>query len=174
MFKYIYLCVNNIKDYFYGGKHETDNFYDGYTGSSNSAEFKDDYNRGQIKPPQILFFHGDSNVILACEHFMLLSLKNAGFNTILAMSGDEARTKISQQKPSAIVLDVVLPNESGFELCRDLKDKPETKDIPIILCSTKSGEMDKFWGMKQGASAYLTKPVDVTELIRTIKLLVKD
>jgi chemotaxis family two-component system response regulator PixH len=59
-------------------------------------------------------------------------------------------------------------------LCRDLKDKPETKDIPIILCSTKSGEMDKFWGMKQGASAYLTKPVDVTELIRTIKLLVKD
>lgn len=102
------------------------------------------------------------------------SLKNAGFTTILAMSGDEARAKISQQKPSAIVLDVVLPNESGFELCRDLKDKPETKDIPIILCSTKSGEMDKFWGMKQGASAYLTKPVDVAELIRTIKLLVKD
>jgi len=102
------------------------------------------------------------------------SLRNAGFNTILAMSGAEARTKISQQKPSAIVLDVVLPNESGFELCRDLKDKPETKDIPIILCSTKSGEMDKFWGMKQGASAYLTKPVDVAELIRTIKLLVKD
>ena len=58
--------------------------------------------------------------------------------------------------------------------CVDLKDKPETKDIPIILCSTKSGEMDKFWGMKQGASAYLTKPVDVAELIRTIKLLVKD
>jgi two-component system, chemotaxis family, response regulator PixH len=102
------------------------------------------------------------------------SLRNAGFNTLLAMSGAEARSKISQQKPSAIVLDVVLPNESGFELCRDLKDKPETKDIPIVLCSTKSGEMDKFWGMKQGASAYLTKPVDVAELIRTIKLLVKD
>jgi len=101
-------------------------------------------------------------------------LKNAGFITVLAMSGDEARAKISQQKPSAIILDVVLPNESGFELCRDLKDKPETKDIPVILCSTKSGEMDKFWGMKQGASAYLTKPVDVAELIRTIKLLVKD
>ncbi|ELS32575.1 MULTISPECIES: response regulator transcription factor [Pseudanabaena] len=102
------------------------------------------------------------------------SLRNAGFNTILAMSGDEARTKIGQQKPSAIVLDVVLPNESGFELCRDLKDKPTTKDIPIILCSTKSGEMDKFWGMKQGASAYLTKPVDIDELVRTIRLLVKD
>ncbi|PZU94055.1 MAG: two-component system response regulator [Pseudanabaena sp.] len=101
-------------------------------------------------------------------------LRNAGFNTILATNGDDARVKISQQKPSAIVLDVVLPNESGFELCRDLKDKVETKDIPIVLCSTKSGEMDKFWGMKQGASAYLTKPVDVAELVRTIKLLVKD
>jgi DNA-binding response OmpR family regulator len=102
------------------------------------------------------------------------SLRNAGFTTILATNAEEARSKITQQKPSAIVLDVVLPNESGFELCRDLKDKAETKDIPIVLCSTKSGEMDKFWGMKQGASAYLTKPIDTSELVRTIKLLVKD
>lgn len=124
--------------------------------------------------------HLDMSIILVVEDTLTQaeiitgSLKNAGFTTVLAMNGDEARTKISQQKPSAIVLDVVLPNESGFELCRDLKDKPETKDIPIVLCSTKSGEMDKFWGMKQGASAYLTKPVDAAELVRTIKLLVKD
>lgn len=102
------------------------------------------------------------------------SLRNAGFMTILATNGVEARSYLSQQKPSAIVLDVVLPNESGFELCRELKDKPDTKDIPIVMCSTKSGEMDKFWGMKQGASAYLTKPIDIAELVRTIKLLVKD
>jgi chemotaxis family two-component system response regulator PixH len=102
------------------------------------------------------------------------SLRNAGFTTVLATNGEEARVKISQQKPSAIVLDVVLPNESGFELCRALKDNAETKDIPIVLCSTKAGEMDKFWGMKQGASAYLTKPLDPSELIRTVKLLVKD
>jgi len=102
------------------------------------------------------------------------SLRNAGFMTILATNGVEARSHISQQKPSAIILDVVLPNESGFELCRELKDKPDTKDIPIVMCSTKSGEMDKFWGMKQGASAYLTKPINIAELVRTIKLLVKD
>ena len=108
-----------------------------------------------------------AEIIIAC-------LRNAGFTTVLAMSSDEARSKINQQKPSAIVLDVIMPKESGFELCRDLKDKPETKDIPIVLCSTKSSEMDKFWGMKQGASAYLTQPVDTAELVRTIKLLVKD
>ncbi|MFM7887728.1 MAG: response regulator transcription factor [Pseudanabaena sp.] len=111
---------------------------------------------------------------LTQAEIITVNLRNAGFKTILATNGYEARTKINQQKPSAIVLDVVLPNESGFELCRDLKEKPETKDIPIIMCSTKSGEMDKFWGMKQGASAYLTKPIDAAELVRTIKLLVKD
>lgn len=101
------------------------------------------------------------------------TLQSAGFTTSVANSSEDAKIKISQQKPDLIVLDVVLPGESGFELCRELKEKSETKDIPIVLCSTKNGEMDKFWGMKQGASAYLTKPVDREELIRTAKLLVK-
>lgn len=101
------------------------------------------------------------------------TLHGAGFTTSVATSSEDAKIKLSQQKPDLIVLDVVLPGESGFELCRELKEKPETKDIPIVLCSTKNGEMDKFWGMKQGASAYLTKPIDPEELIRTAKLLIK-
>jgi DNA-binding response OmpR family regulator len=101
------------------------------------------------------------------------TLKGAGFTTIVATSSEDAKVKLSQQKPDLIVMDVVLPGESGFELCREVKEKPETKDIPIVMCSTKSGEMDKFWGMKQGASSYITKPIDPEELIRTIKLLAK-
>ncbi|MDX1977174.1 MAG: response regulator [Pseudanabaenaceae cyanobacterium bins.68] len=101
------------------------------------------------------------------------TLRNAGIATLLANSSDDARVKLSQQKADLIVLDVVLPGESGFEFCRELKDNPSTKDIPVVMCSTKSGEMDKFWGMKQGASAYLTKPVDPEELVRTVKLLIK-
>lgn len=99
------------------------------------------------------------------------TLQKAGFTTIAVTSSEDARVKISQQKPDAIVLDVVLPKESGFELCRELKEDKDTKSIPIVLCSTKSGEMDKFWGMKQGASSYLTKPIDTEELVRTIKML---
>jgi two-component system, chemotaxis family, response regulator PixH len=101
------------------------------------------------------------------------TLKGAGFTTVLAKSSEDAKAILNQQKPDLIVMDVVLPGESGFELCRELKEKPETKDIPIVMCSTKSGEMDKFWGMKQGASSYLTKPIDPAELVRTVKLLAK-
>ncbi|MFN3926986.1 MAG: response regulator transcription factor [Pseudanabaenaceae cyanobacterium] len=100
-------------------------------------------------------------------------LRQAGYTVQVAGSSEEAKQKISQQKPNLIVLDVVLPGESGFGLCRELKEHPETKDIPIVMCSTKTGEMDRFWGMKQGAAAYLTKPINPEELVRTVGLLVK-
>jgi two-component system, chemotaxis family, response regulator PixH len=100
------------------------------------------------------------------------TLKLAGFVTIWAGSSEEARATIDRQKPDAIVMDVVLPGASGFELCRELKDNPSTKDIPVVLCSTKDSEMDKFWGMKQGASSYITKPIDADELLRAVQKLV--
>ncbi|MCP2728096.1 response regulator transcription factor [Limnofasciculus baicalensis] len=99
-------------------------------------------------------------------------LQQGGINVLIAQSGEEALAKISTQKPDVIVLDVVLPGRSGFEVCRDLKAAAETSDIPIIICSTKGGEMDKFWGMKQGANAYITKPIDQEEFVRTVKQLI--
>lgn len=101
------------------------------------------------------------------------TLRNAGFEIIQAVSSEDAKVKLSQRKPDLIVLDVVLPGESGFEFCRELKEKPETAGIPVVMCSTKNSEMDKFWGMKQGAAAYLTKPITPDELVRTVKLLVQ-
>lgn len=101
------------------------------------------------------------------------ALRQAGYTVQVATSSEEAKQKISQHKPNLIVLDVVLPGESGFGFCREIKDNADTKDIPVVMCSTKSGEMDKFWGMKQGASAYLTKPINTEELVRTVGLLIK-
>ncbi len=98
-------------------------------------------------------------------------LRRGGINVETAGSADEALAKIISQKPDVIILDIVLPGRSGFELCRDLKAEAETKKIPIVLCSTKDSEMDKFWGMKQGADAYLAKPVDQEQLLRTVKQL---
>jgi two-component system, chemotaxis family, response regulator PixH len=100
------------------------------------------------------------------------TLRKAGYITVLAGSSEDAKVKIIEQRPDAIVLDVVLPGESGFELCRELKENPETRGIPVVMCSTKSGEMDKFWGLKQGASSYITKPIDTEELVRALKLVV--
>jgi two-component system, chemotaxis family, response regulator PixH len=71
-----------------------------------------------------------------------------------------------------IVLDVVLPDRSGFEFCRDLKDDEQTKQIPVVMCSSKNSKADIFWGKHQGADAYLTKPVNPEELVSIVKGLV--
>ncbi|HEY9768368.1 MAG TPA: response regulator [Coleofasciculaceae cyanobacterium] len=99
-------------------------------------------------------------------------LQEVGINVSVALSGEEALEKIQQNSPDLIVLDVVLPGRSGFEICRQLKGSEHTNQIPIILCSTKDTEMDKFWGMKQGAEAYISKPIDQTELVRKVKELI--
>ena len=100
-------------------------------------------------------------------------LRRGGLNVLTANTGEEALEKISTYKPDVIILDVVLPGRSGFELCRELKADAETSKIPIVMCSTKSTDMDKFWGMKQGADAYIPKPVDQEELLRTVNQLIK-
>lgn len=99
-------------------------------------------------------------------------LQQEGINVLIAQTGEEAIAKVSQQRPDVIVLDIVLPGCSGFEVCRELKAKAETSNIPVILYSTKDSEMDKFWGMKQGANAYLAKPINPTELVTTIRQLI--
>lgn len=100
-------------------------------------------------------------------------LRKGGLTVDSAGNGDEAMLKISKNKPDVIILDVVLPDRSGFELCRELKAEAGTSKIPVVICSTKGSDMDKFWGMKQGADAYITKPVDQEELLRTVKQLTK-
>ncbi len=98
-------------------------------------------------------------------------LKGEGINVSVALSGEEALTKIQHDFPDLIVLDIVLPGRSGFEICRELKGSEDTNKIPIILCSTKGTEMDKFWGMKQGADAYILKPINQEELVGKVKEL---
>jgi len=96
-----------------------------------------------------------------------------GVQVTTAASGEEALEKLDQTAPDVIVLDIVLPGRSGFEICRELKDRENTKNIPVILCSTKGTDMDKFWGKRQGADAYITKPIDQEEFNKTIKQFLK-
>ena len=96
-----------------------------------------------------------------------------GYDVVKATSHDEALSEIEKQAFNVILLDVVLPDRSGFELCRHLKAENKTSQIPVVIYSTKDSDLDKFWGMKQGADAYLTKPVDTDELARTLQQVVK-
>jgi DNA-binding response OmpR family regulator len=98
-------------------------------------------------------------------------LKQEGSLVISAESGEEARLKLNQKRPDLIVLDVILPGQSGFELCREFKTNPDTQSIPVIICSSKNTDVDKTWGNMLGADAYLTKPVDRTLLLQTVRKL---
>jgi len=98
-------------------------------------------------------------------------LMEIGINVTTASSSEEAIEKMKTTNVDVIVLDIVLPGRSGFELCRELKSSEEFKKIPIVMCSTKHTEMDKFWGMRNGADAYLVKPIDQQEFIATVKNL---
>lgn len=96
-------------------------------------------------------------------------LREGGYTVINAIGAKEALNKISEQKPDVIITDVVMPGMSGFELCRRLKSHPLTEKVPIVICSSKDQEIDRLWGMKQGADAYLTKPFTREQILRAIK-----
>lgn len=96
-------------------------------------------------------------------------LREGGYNVIQAITAKEGLNMAIEQKPDLIITDVVMPGMSGFELCRSLKRHPETENVPIIICSSKSQEIDRLWGMRQGADAYITKPFTREQLLRTIR-----
>ncbi|PPS39112.1 response regulator transcription factor [Chroococcidiopsis sp. TS-821] len=99
-------------------------------------------------------------------------LRESGYSVIGVTSAKEALHKAVEEKPDAIVTDIVMPGMSGFELCRKLKNNPATEQLPIIICSSKDQEIDRFWGMKQGAAIYVTKPFTREELVRAVKSVV--
>ena len=96
----------------------------------------------------------------------------AGITPDVATSGEEGLEKLNEKLPDLIVLDVVLPGRSGFEICREIKAEERTSKIPIIMCSTKDTDMDKFWGKRQGADAYIPKPIDQDTFLITIQELI--
>lgn len=99
-------------------------------------------------------------------------LENVGWRVIVAMNGEEALTYLSTNKPDIVFMDIVLPGRSGFEICRTIKSQIDTKKIPVVMCSTKNTEMDRYWGLKQGADFYLAKPVNRSDFLEVLKKLV--
>lgn len=96
-------------------------------------------------------------------------LRQLGLTVIGVQSGEEAEAQLRLQKPDLVILDVILPGQSGFELCHSLKTNDATKQIPVVICSSKGTEVDRLWGSMLGANAYLAKPVDRQTLLQAIQ-----
>jgi twitching motility two-component system response regulator PilH len=102
------------------------------------------------------------------QQAMKTVVDSLGHETVILNSGEKALEEVKREKPNLILLDVVLPGIDGFQVCRKIKKDPETEKIPVILVSTKNQESDQFWGMKQGASQYLTKPIQTDVLAQAL------
>ena len=97
------------------------------------------------------------------------NLEAEGFRVVIAVNGDDALLMVSEEKPDLIVLDWMLPNVSGIEVCRRVKANPETRSIPIIMLSARSEEADRVRGLETGADDYVVKPYSVVELMARLR-----
>lgn len=100
-------------------------------------------------------------------------LRGSGLKVTVASDGVEALERIQVQPPDLVVLDIVMPRMNGYEVCRRIKADPATQNVPVVMCSSKGEEFDRYWGMKQGADAYIAKPFQPTELVGTVKQLLR-
>lgn len=105
----------------------------------------------------------------AQREVLAYNLEAEGFRVSKAANGDEALLLVDEDNPDIIVLDWMMPNLSGIEVCRRLKTRPETRAIPIIMLSARSEEVDKVRGLETGADDYVVKPYSVVELMARVR-----
>jgi twitching motility two-component system response regulator PilH len=105
------------------------------------------------------------------ERYLLKDyVEELNFKSVVeATNGLEGVAMAEKHKPDLILMDVVMPGINGFQATKQILLKPNLKDTPIIMCTSKSEDKDKEWGKRQGAKSYITKPVDKDLLIEAIK-----
>ena len=101
-------------------------------------------------------------------HVLKKMLERNGFATVTAGDAREGIEAARREKPDLILMDVVMPGLNGFQATRQLTSDPETADIPVIIVTRKDQQVDRVWGMRQGASDYVTKPVRENTLMTLI------
>ena len=103
------------------------------------------------------------------QHAISRPLEASGYAVDIASSGKEALTRLETGSYDAILLDVIMPDQNGFQLCRQLRNDARYKTLPIIMVTSKDQPSDRFWGMKQGATEYVTKPFSSDDLVTTVQ-----
>jgi twitching motility two-component system response regulator PilH len=100
-------------------------------------------------------------------------LAKHGYEIITAQDGEQGVEKAASEKPDIILMDVVMPNLNGFQATRQITKNPSTSHIPVIMLTSKDQETDRVWAERQGASDYLTKPPNESDLLVKIKSFVE-
>ncbi len=101
-------------------------------------------------------------------HLLKQIVEKLGHTAMTAEDGSEGVAIAEEQQPDLILMDIVMPNLNGFQATRTINRNSQTSHIPVVLVTTKDQQTDKLWGLRQGAKAYLTKPIGERELMETI------
>ena len=120
--------------------------------------------------PKILLVDDEPSLVKVVSR----RLESEGYEVSVAMDGQEALDKVMEQRPDLIVLDVMLPKISGYEVCRKLKWDLRYQKIPVLMFTAKVQEIDERIGFEAGADAYLRKPFRAPELLEKIKELLAE
>ncbi|MBD2164245.1 response regulator [Calothrix membranacea FACHB-236] len=125
-----------------------------------------------MSEPRVTILHVDDNE--ANRYVVTRILQNAGFAVVEAVTGAAGLKAVAEHQPALVILDVKLPDISGFEVCRQIKDNPETVFIPVLhLSASFIQSQDKAEGLDSGADAYLAQPVEPIELLATVRSLLR-
>jgi twitching motility two-component system response regulator PilH len=105
------------------------------------------------------------------RHAITELLVRNGYTVATAASAEEAMDKARDLRPDLVLMDIVMPGQNGFQATRALARDEATRSIPVIICTSKSQETDRIWGLRQGARDYVTKPIKAEELLGKIVAL---
>ncbi len=109
----------------------------------------------------------------ALSTLLQYNLEKEGYDVVVATDGEEALTVVSERLPDLIVLDWMLPKVSGIEVCRRLRARPESRNVPIIMLTARGEETDRIRGLDTGADDYVVKPFSMTELTARIRAVLR-
>lgn len=119
---------------------------------------------------KVLIADNEANLLISLEYLM----QRQGFDVSLARDGNEALTMIRQQRPDLVVLDVMMPGQSGFEICQQVRADPSLRHIRIVMLSAKARETDIAKGKALGADAYIVKPFSTDDLVNQVHSLLEE
>ena len=109
----------------------------------------------------------------ALSELLSYNLSKEGFEVSLSADGEDAVIAVDEQRPDLILLDWMLPTQSGIEVCRQIKARPETRDTPVIMLTARGEEEDRIRGLNTGADDFVTKPFSMTELVARIRAVLR-
>ncbi|MBC9070992.1 response regulator [Thauera sp. CAU 1555] len=119
---------------------------------------------------KILIVDDEQNIVISLEFLM----KREGYEVSIANDGEEAVARIRSEQPDLVLLDVMMPKKSGFEVCQEIKSDPALKMVRILMLTAKGRDTEVAKGLAMGADAYMTKPFSTKDLVEKVRTMLSE